>query len=598
MPYNQYSGRYPNSVAKPKSNAEFVEQNIKSRGQFNSPATPPQQNPGGQYTPSGTGPYTPDYSLGEKFSSSNFRWTGPTPWFSGWEGGAPGGRPIDQGLPSLDMGMEPPEGGNYIGGSLDSPDSYRRPSASNRPSWQSQPQGSTTYKPDYSMAPPTQLGEGNYQAIMGSGLQTGQNILESMLNREYNYPEWWGDKAMAPQQFDFYQFLQGPQYQGIQLPGEYNGRLDPGMVADIRRRADNMQFRVDPRYGFKSIDPSVWGSLIGKNEGLDYDKVDAPDAYNKLLEGDYDRLETALRDPAQRAATNAYEQGQTYLNDLMTGRGMYGSSVMTEQANEGLNKKYMDSMADAASQAVAQRYGLQQGDEQFAAQNALQLANFMSNENRADLAARQGMYNNLANIINNQMQENMARGQYGLNLAQGQLGAQRYGLSAIENLMGRQLQNQQFGANYGLQRGNLARQNAMDMYQTRYNDTMRRQNYLRDQLGWYQGQSEAQRDFYNKMLQGGYQHQLGQDAWRRGIDMDNYNMAMNLMGSTMPLYSNAQQYSQYQDALDQQQTGNFWRTIGNVASFPLGGGQTVGGQLVDVGGNLLKSGWDWVMEQF
>ncbi len=444
----------------------------------------------------------------------------------------------------------------------------------------------TTYKPDYSTAPPTSFGEDDYRNIMGSGLKTAQGILDSMINREYQYPAWWGDQAQAPQQFDFYDFIQGPEYKGIQLPGDYQGGLNPSDIADFKRRADNLNFSVDPNYGWKDIAPGMWGSLIGRNEGLQYDKVAAPEEYKRLMEGDYTRLEQALRDPAQRAATNAFEQGQNYLDDVMSGRGMYGSSVMSKQANEGLNKRYMDTMADAAAQAVAQRYGLQQGDEQFYAQNALQRAGFLSGENRADLAARQGMFNNFANIINNQMGENMARSQYGLNLAQGQLGADKTALGFLDQLMGRQMNDAQFGASYGLQRSQLERQNLMDMYQTQYNDTMRQQNYLRDQLGWNQGQSEAQRNFYNQMLQGGYQHQLAQDAWRRGIDTGNYNMAMNLMGSTMPLYSNAQNYNQYQDALDRQNTSGFWQTIGNVASFPLGGGNTIGEEVL---GGL----WDW-----
>ena len=95
--------------------------------------------------------------------------------------------------------------------------------------------------------------------------------------------------------------------------------------------------------------------------------------YKSMMEGDYDKLQTALTTPGQSAATSAYNQGMSNLQNVMSGRGLYGSSIMQNQQTQGLDKVYQQALANNASQAAATRYGMQQQDlsdfNKFMAQN-------------------------------------------------------------------------------------------------------------------------------------------------------------------------------------------------------------------------------------
>uniref|UniRef100_A0A6H1ZK95 Uncharacterized protein n=1 Tax=viral metagenome TaxID=1070528 RepID=A0A6H1ZK95_9ZZZZ len=89
--------------------------------------------------------------------------------------------------------------------------------------------------------------------------------------------------------------------------------------------------------------------------------------YQGLMGGDYAALQTALQQPGEIAARQAYEQGQTNLINQMGGRGLYGSSIMSNQARTALEQPYMDALATNAANAAAQRYGLQ--SQNLATQN-------------------------------------------------------------------------------------------------------------------------------------------------------------------------------------------------------------------------------------
>jgi hypothetical protein len=100
----------------------------------------------------------------------------------------------------------------------------------------------------------------------------------------------------------------------------------------------------------------------GQITGLDYNKLGNTPTYQGLMGGDYGRLESALAQSGAIAAQNAFNQGSQALNSAMSGRGMYGSSIMSNQANQGLNREFMNALATNAAQAAAQRYGLEASD--------------------------------------------------------------------------------------------------------------------------------------------------------------------------------------------------------------------------------------------
>ena len=103
--------------------------------------------------------------------------------------------------------------------------------------------------------------------------------------------------------------------------------------------------------------------------------------FQRLSTGDYKDFETALRTPGEISARNALKTGQIGLNDTMTANGMYGSSLAAKQANENLYGKYLDTMANNSSNATAQRYNMEQKDNQFANQNDLSVFNTRVGEN-------------------------------------------------------------------------------------------------------------------------------------------------------------------------------------------------------------------------
>lgn len=90
-------------------------------------------------------------------------------------------------------------------------------------------------------------------------------------------------------------------------------------------------------------------------------QINAPD-YKGLMGQDYDKLQQALTQPGAAAATTAYQQGYTNLNNVMGGNGLYGSSIMANQANNNLDRTYQQALANNAANAVAQRYTMQQQD--------------------------------------------------------------------------------------------------------------------------------------------------------------------------------------------------------------------------------------------
>jgi hypothetical protein len=95
--------------------------------------------------------------------------------------------------------------------------------------------------------------------------------------------------------------------------------------------------------------------------------------YQGLMGQDYDKLQSALTTPGANAATTAYNQGYNRLTNNMGGNGLYGSSIMQNQAINSLDSVYQQALADNAAKAVASRYMMQQADlsdlNKFNAQN-------------------------------------------------------------------------------------------------------------------------------------------------------------------------------------------------------------------------------------
>lgn len=107
-------------------------------------------------------------------------------------------------------------------------------------------------------------------------------------------------------------------------------------------------------------------------------QVQAPDYkmsagnYQGLMGGDYNAFQQALQQPGQISAGQAYNQGYQNLRATMGGaQGLYGSSMMGQQATQGLDRVYQEALAKNAAQAAATRYALESQEKQFGYQSAL-----------------------------------------------------------------------------------------------------------------------------------------------------------------------------------------------------------------------------------
>ena len=238
-------------------------------------------------------------------------------------------------------------------------------------------------------------------------------------------------------------------------------------------------------------------------------QTDIPGEYQGLMGSDYDRLEQSLRTPGDIAATNAYDKGSRDLNAYMGNSGMYGSSVMARQANEGINREYMNTEAANAANAAAQRYGLQQNDLQF-------------------------------------------------------------------------------GAQYGLQRADLDRQQNLDQWKAHTTNNGLLQDYNNQQFQFNIANAEAARGERNQLAQQKYQHQLQQVNWGNMINEQLMNQALALSGHGAPLAGAQMTYQSQQDALDAADTAAKWNLGMRIAGGFFGMGQDGG-----YGNSLAHSLFNW-----
>jgi hypothetical protein len=149
-----------------------------------------------------------------------------------------------------------------------------------------------------------------YDAYSLDALGKAKGLLDQSINTKFTYPQYVSSAQNAPAQTNYYNYTPSAPLAQIQSP---NYTMSAGN-------------------------------------------------YQGLMGGDYDKLQQALTVPGQQAAQSAYNQGYAKLSNAMGGQGLYGSSIMQNQANNGLNSVLQNALASNAAQAAAQRYGLQQQD--------------------------------------------------------------------------------------------------------------------------------------------------------------------------------------------------------------------------------------------
>ena len=213
--------------------------------------------------------------------------------------------------------------------------------------------------------------------------------------------------------------------QAYGLMSNYNPAAYPGFVPS-QTNAPSQQSYMNytpnqpmaqiqtPNYQLNSTTPN-WQGYVPQTAQVSQN-------YQGLMGGDYEALQKALTTPGEIAAKTAYEQGQTNLTNQMGGQGLYGSSIMSNQARNALETPYMNALSTNAANAAAQRYGMQatdlQNQNQFGMTQALanqqatgQTQGLMANQNLAQNA--QGL-----NVYGQQMAQNQAMNAYNQNATQ------------------------------------------------------------------------------------------------------------------------------------------------------------------------------------
>ena len=148
----------------------------------------------------------------------------------------------------------------------------------------------------------------DYNDYTTAGLTASLNQLGSNLNKQFTYPEYVSSATNSPTKESYYTYTPTTPLAQIQSP---NYQLSAG-------------------------------------------------SYQSLLGGDYDKLQTALTTPGEISAKTAYNQGYNNLNSTMGGQGLYGSSIMQNQATTNLDSVYQNALATNAANAAASRYELEQ----------------------------------------------------------------------------------------------------------------------------------------------------------------------------------------------------------------------------------------------
>lgn len=337
---------------------------------------------------------------------------------------------------------------------------------------------------------------------------------QKLMGQPYaQYPNYVSSAKTAPKSYDFYDYQATSPINQIQSPN-YK------MTADDAQKWQNWNAAKSPQYA-------------------------------SLMSGDYNKLQQALTTPGEIAAKQAYSQGLLDLNATMSGNGLYGSSIMGNQMNQGLNREYMNALSTNAANAVAQRYGLQ--NEQQQALNAL----------------RSGDYQTIQGLLANQ---NLAKNTYNQEARAQDLTRE----SDINKFL-----SQNFATDVGQQK-NIWTANALE--------TANKQAYNASNLAFRQEQDNAIRNWQNQQAYEKYQYDLARGAYQNQLQEAQMNQALALAGQGAPLSQMANNYSLAQQQLaaakDQASANSTagWLSgglglLGGLLGTGTGNGNTIGGDL-------------------
>lgn len=139
--------------------------------------------------------------------------------------------------------------------------------------------------------------------------------------------------------------------------------FDPYTVGSLEKAkalADNYQPTASPAFVGSTTKSPTQTPFYEYAANQSYNQVQAPNYKVGLMNGDYDALQKSLQTPGDISAQNAFNKGWTNLRNTMGANGIYGSSIMAKDANEGVNREFMNTLTMNAANAATERYKLQQ----------------------------------------------------------------------------------------------------------------------------------------------------------------------------------------------------------------------------------------------
>jgi hypothetical protein len=143
--------------------------------------------------------------------------------------------------------------------------------------------------------------------------------------------------------------------------------------------------------GVGAIDPTMsrdeWAKAGRPNP--EYAQYESPDYVDPgeartINGGDYDRLEQALYDKQATGLDNLWGRRRQEVDQSMADRGLWSSGMGEQTASKMFSEEFAPQYRMAQSDATAQRYGLQQNEQNALNQYALssaQLANAAKSDN-------------------------------------------------------------------------------------------------------------------------------------------------------------------------------------------------------------------------
>jgi len=361
------------------------------------------------------------------------------------------------------------------------------------------------------------------------GLGQAKGLLQSFGDRTIDFPANPTAGMTGPAQTDYYKQgdLQGmnrtemPSYTGAQ----YSGAVNP------LNRVEGAQYS---------------GAVNPLN------RTEMP-SYKGLMGGDYDKLQSALTDPALQQISERYQKGNTAQDARMGAGGLYGSSIGQDMMDERTRGQGM-AESDAINRGIAQRYGFQAEDLANRNQFGLQTTGMELGQERGmfDTSMQSALRGDTNAYNSANMELGQERGMFDTSMQSALRGdTNAYNSANMKNQFGLQSAGMQMGQEGDIFRSNLA-------------SSLRDDEYGANRSAWDDAQQERSRGYGNQIAGQDYQYGLMQRDYDRALEDSLFDKSMAMATGSMPGRT-------AQMASDSAENSAIYGALGNIGRGLTGG---------------------------